>query len=104
MYLAPDGHEIEIANAAADFLAGAMPIERLHTANSADMKAALRQLCHPAAHLCKQDGKQRATSAASSSPSALYCKFMTAVRALCSSPGWQAWCSGAQVGLPISPT
>lgn len=43
MYLAPEGHEIEIANAAADFLADAMPIDRLHSANSADMNAALRQ-------------------------------------------------------------
>lgn len=43
MYLAPEGHEIEIANAAADFLAGMMPIDRLHTENSADMNAALRK-------------------------------------------------------------
>ena len=42
MYLAPDGHEIEIANAAADFLADAMPIDRLNSACSADMGPALR--------------------------------------------------------------
>ncbi len=39
MYLAPDGDEIEIANAAADFLADAIPIARadsnlLHDVNS----------------------------------------------------------------------
>ncbi len=43
MFLAPDGDEIEITNAAADFMANAMPIERLHAADSADMNAALRQ-------------------------------------------------------------
>ena len=43
MYLAPDGDEVAIANAAADFLAEAMPIERLHAASSADMSASLRQ-------------------------------------------------------------
>ena len=43
MYLAPDGDEVEIANAAADFLAEAMPIERLHTTSPADMSAQLRQ-------------------------------------------------------------
>lgn len=43
MYLAPDGHEIEIANAAAEFIADAMPIERLHSDGSADMNASLRQ-------------------------------------------------------------
>jgi len=42
MYLAPDGDEIEIANAAAEFLADAMPIERLHQLNSADLSAGLR--------------------------------------------------------------
>ncbi len=42
MYLAPDGDEIEIANAAAEFLADAMPIERLHSVNSADLNASLR--------------------------------------------------------------
>ena len=30
MFLAPDGDEIEITNAAADFMANAMPIARLH--------------------------------------------------------------------------
>jgi|SRR5579863_1261792 len=44
MYLAPDGDEIEIANAAADFLADALAIERLHGADAADLKAPLRQL------------------------------------------------------------
>lgn len=43
MYLAPDGDEIEIANAAAGFLSDAMPIERLHTDDSANLNAALRQ-------------------------------------------------------------
>ena len=44
MYLAPDGEEAEVAAAASDFLAGAMPIERLHAAGSADMSAELRSL------------------------------------------------------------
>lgn len=44
MYLAPDGDEVEIANAAAAFVADAMPIERLHKPGSADMDARLRQL------------------------------------------------------------
>ena len=44
MYLAPDGDEIEIANAAAGFLADAMPIERLHAANPADLNPTLLQL------------------------------------------------------------
>jgi len=44
MYLAPDADEIEIANAAADFLSGAMPIARLHAPSDvADMGAALRK-------------------------------------------------------------
>lgn len=43
MYLAPDGEEAAIASAAAEFLADAMPIARLHTAASADMGNALRQ-------------------------------------------------------------
>jgi len=43
MYLAPDGDEVEIANAAAGFLADAMPIDRLHSPNSADMGGELRQ-------------------------------------------------------------
>ena len=42
MYLVPDGEELEIATAAADYLADAMPIERLHHADSADMNADLR--------------------------------------------------------------
>ncbi len=42
MYLAPEGDEIAISDAAADFLAGAMPIERLHSAGSADLGAELR--------------------------------------------------------------
>jgi alkylation response protein AidB-like acyl-CoA dehydrogenase len=44
MYLAPDGEEAEIAAAASDFLAGAMPIDRLHGTGSADMSAELRVL------------------------------------------------------------
>jgi alkylation response protein AidB-like acyl-CoA dehydrogenase len=44
MYLAPDGDEIEIANAAAGFLADAMPIERLHGLHSADLSASQLQL------------------------------------------------------------
>ena len=45
MYLTPDGDEVEIANAAASFLAEAMPIARLHTAvASPDMDAAARAL------------------------------------------------------------
>jgi alkylation response protein AidB-like acyl-CoA dehydrogenase len=44
MYLAPEGDEVEIASAAAAFVADAMPIERLHLPDSADMNAALRQL------------------------------------------------------------
>ena len=43
MYLAPDGDELEIAEAAAGFLAEAMSIERLHGAACADMSAELRQ-------------------------------------------------------------
>ncbi len=42
MYLAPDGDELEIASAAATYLADTMPIERLHNANSADMDEAMR--------------------------------------------------------------
>ena len=41
MYLAPDGEEAEIAAAASEFLAGAMPIDRLHGTGSADMSAEL---------------------------------------------------------------
>lgn len=44
MYLAPEGDEIELASAVAAFVTDAMPIGRLHSANSADMNAALRQL------------------------------------------------------------
>lgn len=43
MFLAPDGEEIEIANAAAEFLADAMPIARLHEPGSADMDEATRR-------------------------------------------------------------
>ena len=43
MFLAPDGDEIEIANAAAEFLADAMPIARLHMDDAADMNAPLRR-------------------------------------------------------------
>lgn len=43
MFLAPDGEEIEIANAAAEFLADAMPIARLHAPGSADMNEAMRR-------------------------------------------------------------
>ena len=44
MYLAPEGDELEIANAAAAFVAEAMPIDRLHSPDSADMTEGLRQL------------------------------------------------------------
>jgi len=37
MYLAPDGDEVEIENAAAAFLAEVMPIERIHAGHGADM-------------------------------------------------------------------
>lgn len=42
MYLAPDGQEIEIMDAAAAYLADALPIGRLHAARSADLKPAAR--------------------------------------------------------------
>ena len=42
MYLAPDGDELEIASAAASYLAEAMPVERLHGVSPADMSAELR--------------------------------------------------------------
>jgi alkylation response protein AidB-like acyl-CoA dehydrogenase len=42
VYLAPDGDELEIASAAATYLADAMPVERLHGASPADMSADLR--------------------------------------------------------------
>ena len=44
MYLAPDGDEVEIADAAGSFLADAMPISRLHGSDSADMTPALRSV------------------------------------------------------------
>lgn len=44
MYLAPDGDEAEIANAAAGFLADAMPISRLHQLGSADLSGQQRSL------------------------------------------------------------
>lgn len=43
MYLAPDGDEIEIANAAADFLADAIPIARLHGNDPADLSTSQLQ-------------------------------------------------------------
>lgn len=43
MYLAPDGEELEIAEAAAGFLADEMSIDRLHGAAAADMSPALRK-------------------------------------------------------------
>ena len=42
MYLAAEGEELEIANAAADFIADALPIERLHRPGNADMTAQVR--------------------------------------------------------------
>lgn len=43
MFLAPDGDEIGIANAAAEFLADAMPIARLHEAAAPDMGETMRR-------------------------------------------------------------
>jgi len=43
MYLAPDGDEVDIANAAGGFLTEAMSIDRLHASAGADMSAALRR-------------------------------------------------------------
>ena len=43
MFLAPDGDEVAIADAAAEFLASAMPIDRLHGSDAADMGADLRR-------------------------------------------------------------
>jgi alkylation response protein AidB-like acyl-CoA dehydrogenase len=43
MYLVPDGDELEIAGAAAEFLADAMTIDRLHGAAPADMAPDLRE-------------------------------------------------------------
>lgn len=42
MFLVPDGDELEVADAAATFLAGTMPIDRLHAAGAADLPADLR--------------------------------------------------------------
>jgi alkylation response protein AidB-like acyl-CoA dehydrogenase len=42
MYLAPEGDELEIASAAAAFIAGALPIARLHEGSGPDMGAQLR--------------------------------------------------------------
>ncbi len=41
MYLAPDGDEVALADAAAAFLADAMPIARLHQSGNADMPPAI---------------------------------------------------------------
>lgn len=43
MYLAPDADEVEIADAAAAFLADAMPIARLHGAAATDMDEGMRR-------------------------------------------------------------
>jgi alkylation response protein AidB-like acyl-CoA dehydrogenase len=43
MYLIPDGEEIQIADAAAKFLADVMPIGRLHQPDGADLSAAQRK-------------------------------------------------------------
>ena len=42
MYLAPEGDELELASAAADFIADALPIARLHEGGGPDMGAELR--------------------------------------------------------------
>ncbi len=42
MYLAPEGEELEIATAAADFIADALPIARLHEGSRPDMSPELR--------------------------------------------------------------
>lgn len=42
MYLAPEGEELEIASAAAAFIADALPIERLHEGRGPDMDGTLR--------------------------------------------------------------
>ncbi len=42
MFLVPDGDELEIADAAATYLADTMPIDRLHRPDSADMDPAMR--------------------------------------------------------------
>lgn len=43
MFLAPDGDEIEIASAAADFLSDTMPVDRLHQGGGPDLSPALRR-------------------------------------------------------------
>jgi len=45
MYLCPEGDELAIAEAAAGFLADAMPIARLHAADCADLSPDLRRQC-----------------------------------------------------------
>jgi alkylation response protein AidB-like acyl-CoA dehydrogenase len=42
MYLAPEGEELEIASAAADFIADALPIERLHRPDNCDLTKDVR--------------------------------------------------------------
>lgn len=42
MYLAPEGEELEIANAAAEFIAAALPIERLHRPGNCDLTPDVR--------------------------------------------------------------
>ena len=42
MFLVPDGDELEIADAAATYLADAMPIDRLHAREAADMDGTMR--------------------------------------------------------------
>ncbi|WP_052223468.1 acyl-CoA dehydrogenase family protein [Novosphingobium malaysiense] len=43
MYLAPEGDELEIVNAASDFLVGTTPISRLHEAGCADLAPSARE-------------------------------------------------------------
>jgi alkylation response protein AidB-like acyl-CoA dehydrogenase len=43
MYLAPDGDELEIARAAAEFIAATLPIDRLHGCSAADMGSDVRR-------------------------------------------------------------
>jgi alkylation response protein AidB-like acyl-CoA dehydrogenase len=43
MYLAPEGEELEIARAAADFVADALPIARLHAGRGPDLDQAARE-------------------------------------------------------------
>lgn len=42
MFLAPDGDELEITNAAADFMAGTIPLERFHGRNGMDLTTGSR--------------------------------------------------------------